>query len=265
MKNTPKSPLVLSIISTEGGSGKTTTAVNLAFQAWKTFGFKTLLIDLDSNRSLNHFLNANSHRSTKETAYCLFENDFSGELPLISVLDSDYNICLLPGHGDINPDLITTRRGKEKILKRSLPKSKNYEDFDLIILDNRGGIDSITTNSIAASTHLLLGSRVGIKSIDLAEALTEIIEINEELELDPEPDLLGIFLNDYQQSSKTHELIHKGTLEGLSIYEGLIVYPPIPYSGWIAQANATCRALGQVRPGDAINSIYKEIASSLVH
>lgn len=262
MKNASSHPLVLSVISTEGGSGKTTTAVNLAFQAWQK-GLKTLLVDLDSNCSLNHFLNTKSSRPAEKTSWCLFAEGFSGELPLISVLDSDSNVCLLPGHKSVGPDLIATRRGREKILKRALPKSQAYSEFDLIILDNRGGIDSITANSIAAATHLLLGSRIGVKSPDLADAIMEIVKINEELDLDPGPDLLGIFLNELE-SSKTHELVHKGTREGLAVFEGLVVYPPIPHSGWIAQANSTYKALGQVRSGDAINSIYKEIINNLV-
>lgn len=263
MKHASSRPLVLSIISIEGGAGKSTTAVNLAWQAWKMAGLKTLLIDLDSNCSLNYFLNTEEHRPLEKTVWSLFQEDFSGELPLISVFDSQAHVCLLPGHEVIDPDLITTRRSREKILKRALPKSQAYTEFDLIILDNRGGIDSIASNSIAAATHLLLGSRVGVKSPVLGKAISKIVKILYELELDPEPDLLGVYLNE-MEPSKTHEVVYEGTEKGLSAYEGLVIYPPIPHSGWIAQANTRKVPLGQIRPGDSINETYRQIITDLI-
>lgn len=263
MNTSPNSPLVLSIVSTEGGSGKSTTAVNIAWQAWNLKRLKVLLIDLDSNCSLNYFLGTKKHRSPEQTSWCLFQDDFTGELPLISVYESNSNICLLPGHKVVQPDLITTRISREKILKRTLPDSQAYSAFDLIILDNRGGIDPITHNAIAASTHLLIGSKVGVKSPDLAEAISDVSKVVRNLDLNPGPDLLGVFFSEMNQE-KTYQVVMQGAKQGLGIYEGLTIYPEIPRSTYLAQASLRNLPLSKVRSSHPINSTYQQIVNDLV-
>ena len=263
MKTNLNSPLVLSIVSTEGGAGKSTTAINVAWQGYIRKGWRVLLVDLDSNKSLNHFLGTKAVRSPNETSLCLFESGFSGALPIIPVFDSASNIYLLPGHETLQADLITTRMSREKILKKVLPQTQAYSEFDLIILDNRGGIDAITHNSIAAATHLLIGSKVGVKSPDLASAINSIAQVVRDLDLNPEPDLLGVFFSEMNTKSKTHQLISEGARKGLSKYEGLKIYPDIPSSVLLAQANARHLPLSKVRASSSINEVYQAIIEDL--
>ena len=263
--NNASSPLVLSVISTEGGSGKTTTTINLAWQAYCLKGWKVLIVDLDCNRSLDHFLGTQcpEGRPQEETSWCLFQDGFSGDLPLISVFDSDGQVSLLPCHGVVQPDLISSRIARERILKNNLPSISSYQDYDLIILDNRGGIDTITYNSIAASTHLLIGTKLGPKTETLTTAISELIANCNKLGLLPGPELMGIYFSEVDPYSTAMQIIKESADKALSIYEGLKRYKDIPFSRYITQAAARKLPLGKVRPSFKVNQIYAEMINDL--
>jgi cellulose biosynthesis protein BcsQ len=75
----PKRQIRLLIASNAGGSGKTTLAVHLAYEVGAK-GYKTTLVELDSNSSFRVFLGLNPPRDEDSIASVL-RKTFRGDYP----------------------------------------------------------------------------------------------------------------------------------------------------------------------------------------
>ena len=66
------------------------------------------------------------------------------------------------------------------------------------------------------------------------------------------------------ENDATNREILEGSKEGLSVYEGLKLYPEIHHTTHIARANARNLPLSKVHSNHRINRVYQEIVSDLV-
>lgn len=253
-------PPVLSVISPEGGSGKTCLVTNLAYLAWRFFGLRVLVIDLDQNLSLPMFTGVDEPPVAGETTLKIFDKNFAGDWPTISVFDSNGAVQITHGHADVTGELLNSRIGKETVLQRLLKKYPP-KNVDVVLLDTRGGFDTLTHNAIAASTHTILISKVGAKTLQLGSAIAKISDVIEELDLTPPPKLLGIVLNEREQLDTDAQII-----DGLNIglAEDIHIFPTIPRYGWFKRANSMGIPFTDLRPSDSINETFRSILNSFL-
>lgn len=150
-------PRILAIINQKGGTGKTTTSVNLAAGMARK-GFRVLLIDLDPQAHATYGLGLDVDDMEVPTLAQVFGDE---KLPLASVLldTSEPNLKLAPA--DIllarSATLLHVRPFKEMILQKAL---RTLPDFDYVVIDCQPTLDVLALNALVASDKILIPTQL---------------------------------------------------------------------------------------------------------
>jgi chromosome partitioning protein len=260
--------IIVSVLAKAGGVGKTSTAVNVAYELAASYGVKTALIALDSNCSLADFVQLSKRDEAGElidrvhSSAAIFDRGFQGDWPLQTTWAlKNLEVC------QCHPELagiaenLGQRRRADYILRDQLRKYPL--DHTVVLLDCPGTSDSrVVVNALAASTHVLIPLQLEVKIKTLTELVEWVDQTSEELELSPMPEILGLVPNRYNKRWKMHQ-DYLGQLPGVAESLDLNIYPPIPESAHIANACDAGLPLGQYRPGEACRKIYKQVARDL--
>jgi len=147
----------IAIINQKGGTGKTTTAVNLA-AGLARLDHKVLLIDLDPQAHATYGLGVDLDESELPTV-----SEVLGEenLPLMDILlpTCEENLKLAPS--DIRlartARLLDSRTFRESVLKKVIAK---VEGFDYIIIDCQPTLDVLSINALVCADKILIPTQL---------------------------------------------------------------------------------------------------------
>jgi chromosome partitioning protein len=147
----------IAIINQKGGTGKTTTAVNLA-AGLARLDHKVLLIDLDPQAHATYGLGVDLDESELPTI-----SEVLGEenLPLVDILldTTEENLKLAPS--DIRlartARLMDSRTFRESVLKKVIAK---VEGFDYIIIDCQPTLDVLSINALVSADKILIPTQL---------------------------------------------------------------------------------------------------------
>jgi chromosome partitioning protein len=175
---------IYAIINQKGGVGKSTIAVNFAFEL-ATKGKKTLLIDLDPQahsscifcRNVDKdFSVATLFREKKGSITPLIQSAYleSERFEFLDIVPSTIHLALVV-------EQAAGRLYKEKILKLALKEVGHI--YDYIVLDCPPNLGVLTINAIFAADTILIPTNYGKYSLDgIADLLHSIHEIKEDQE-----------------------------------------------------------------------------------
>jgi chromosome partitioning protein len=159
---------IITICNQKGGTGKTTSAINLAAYL-ALAGKKILLIDLDPQANATSGLGINKHDIKKSTYHVLLE-----ELDIKDILQSTTinNLLLAPSNLDLTGAEIELvgALGRENILKKSLLSAK--DNFDFIIIDSPPSLGLLTINALCAADSVLIPVQCEYYAL---EGLTQLV------------------------------------------------------------------------------------------
>jgi len=145
---------ILSIAIQKGGSGKTTTALNLA-AALQQLGQEVLLIDMDPQANLTQSLGIRVE--PEPNIYHLLKQAAMGQPPEVTnALLEVGELQLIPAALELaNAELeLVSVYGREKLLERILKSLQKA--FDYIIIDCPPAIGMLTVNALASSDYVLM-------------------------------------------------------------------------------------------------------------
>ena len=143
---------IITVCNQKGGTGKTTSAINIAvFLA--VAGKKIMLIDLDPQANATSGSGINKHNVVKSTYHVLLE-----ELDIKDVLVSTAvpNLLIAPSNLDLTGaevELVGSL-GREYRLKKALEKVK--PEFDFIIIDSPPSLGLLTINGLCAADSVII-------------------------------------------------------------------------------------------------------------
>jgi chromosome partitioning protein len=140
---------VLVVTNRKGGTGKTTTAVNLAAEL-AARGERVLLVDLDTQGHCALGLGIQVNKG-EPTVHSLFA---SGQALLPALRESPWeNLHLLPAdplfeHGSGSRD--------DSLLRRALDEEGLHQRYDVILLDTPPSLDMLLLNALHAADRVLV-------------------------------------------------------------------------------------------------------------
>jgi len=188
--------MIISIANQKGGVAKTTTALNLG-AGLNNEGYKTLLIDLDSQTDLTIGL------GIPETKYTI-NNVMQGKDINKAIIKLENGLSIIPASQDLKSTQINL--SKPDILLKALNSIKNKYDF--IIIDTNPGMTILTVNALLTSNMILIPITPEYFALRGLKDFTETIEhLNTRFDITPAK--IKILITNYDQ----RKLLHREAIE----------------------------------------------------
>jgi len=160
---------IVSVINQKGGTGKTTTTINLG-SALSKLGKKILLVDLDPQANLSYSLGIEEPEAT-------IADVFTGDKKLSQILIHQENLSIAPGTNDL-VDIevsLVNQEGREHFLKNLLTNTKGY---DYILIDCPPSLSLLTVNALAASDEVVIPLQMEVLTLQgLSQILATVAKI----------------------------------------------------------------------------------------
>ncbi len=183
---------VIAIVNQKGGVGKTTTSVNLAATIG-SFGYKTLLVDVDPQGNATSGLGVNK-REVKASTYNMIVGDSKAQDILIKtpfksldLLPSDMNLA--------GAELeLVDMKARDSRIKNALAPMK--EQYDFIVIDCPPSLGLLTVNVLCAADSVIVPIQCEYYALEGLSQLMNTIRQVKRL-YNPLIDLEGVLLTMY--------------------------------------------------------------------
>jgi chromosome partitioning protein len=159
--------MILSIVNHKGGTGKTTTTINLG-SALAESGYRVLLIDLDAQGSLTYSLGIDDRGLTIADA-------FHGDVAVHELLSEREGMhVLLAGAGLADVELAMAKADERfnhlSNLLQGLP------DYDFVLIDCPPSLSLLTLNALAASDYILVPMQMDVLALRGLGSMLETVK-----------------------------------------------------------------------------------------
>jgi chromosome partitioning protein len=196
---------IITICNQKGGTGKTTSAINIAAFLGLA-GKKVMLIDLDPQANATSGIGINKHNIQKSTYHVLLE-----EMEIKEILQPTAitNLYLAPSNLDLTGAEVELvgALGREYRLKRALQKEK--ENFDFILIDSPPSLGLLTINALCAADRVIIPVQCEYYALEGLTQLTNTVRLVKD-NLNPNLNIEGVLLTmaDYR-TNLTKEVIQE--------------------------------------------------------
>ena len=191
---------IVSIVNQKGGTGKTTTTINLG-SALSKMGKKVLLVDLDPQGNLSYSL------GVTEPEFSMVDV-FEGEKRLKDIIIKLENgVCIAAGHNDMaDIDIsLVNQNDRESLLKNYLNDMRG--SYDYILIDAPPSLSLLTINALNASDEVLIPLQLEVLTLQgLSQIISTIRKIK--LNFNPELTIKGIVFVMYDKRRKLSDEVY---------------------------------------------------------
>jgi len=209
--------LTISIAIQKGGSGKTTTALNLA-AALQRMGKEVLLIDLDPQANLTQSLGIADDSAL--SIYELLKQAATGELvDLENAIVQTSILPLIPANLELaSAELeLVSMYGREQLLNQIL--NQLGDTYDIVVIDCPPAVGMLTVNALAASNYVLMPLQAEFLPFKGVQRFVKNVQLIKR-QLNKKLEILGIVLTKFDEHKSMHRQIRKQLEE---LYPGMLL------------------------------------------
>jgi chromosome partitioning protein len=196
---------IITVCNQKGGTGKTTTAINLSTYL-ALAGKKVLLIDLDPQANATSGIGVNKHNIQKSTYHILLEELEPQEVIQATAIS---NLWIAPSNLDLTGAEVELvgALGRENRLKRALAKER--ANFDFIIIDSPPSLGLLTINALCCADSVLVPVQCEYYALEGLTQLNNTVKLVQD-NLNPALTIEGVLLTmaDYR-TNLTKEVIQE--------------------------------------------------------
>jgi chromosome partitioning protein len=218
--------MIITVTNQKGGTGKTTTSVNLAGYLGK-MGKRVLLVDLDPQG------NATSGMGMTGVTVGMYDFMMNDEYFQTTILRSDYrNVDIVPGTQDtagISVEIVNHPK-REFILSQKI--SVIAPQYDFVIIDSPPSLGLITLNGLVAADKVIIPVQCEYYALEGLGQLLETIQLVSK-SVKPNLRVLGALLT---MHDKRNRLSHMVIKEVRRYFPGYVFEAVIPRNVALSEA-----------------------------
>jgi len=249
-------PRIISIASQKGGTGKTTTALNLAV-CFTELEQRVLLIDIDPQANLSMGLNFDIYK-LDYTIYDVLLNPAQG-LELALIKTTIPKLDLVPSTLDLaGAELeLGGKLGREWLLKKAM--SQVTKEYDFILIDTPPSLGLYTQNALMASHEVLVPLQVHVYALRAIPQLQASIKLVQEY--NPVLHISGIVCTMYDSRNNLSKVVEETIRQEL---EELVFKTVIPFNISLAEAPAAGQPITVYAPHSTAAKAYRNLAKEML-
>ncbi|MBI2057549.1 MAG: ParA family protein [Candidatus Yanofskybacteria bacterium] len=247
---------IINIVNAKGGTGKTTTAVNLsAYLA--AMGKYVLLVDLDAQANATSGLGVKIDEDHPHIYHAIVNQE---PLPSIIKKTSLFGFDILPAGASLagaSVELVSVDN-RELCLKNSLNSVRT--NYDYIIIDSAPSLSLLTVNGLAAAEEIIIPVQCEYYALEGLGNLLKTIDLVRE-SLNPQLKVAGVLLTMYD---KRNRLARAVVREVQKNFPGKVFEAIIPRSISLAEAPSFGKTILQFDPDSKAGRAYRQLADEVI-
>jgi chromosome partitioning protein len=247
--------MIITITNQKGGTGKTTTSINLS--AWlANFGKKVLLVDLDPQANATSGLDVRVGKKCNLYDFLMSENVLEEV-----VCKSKYqNLYLIPGSSDVagaGVEMVNVPEREFVLRKKLLQLEKEY---DFVIVDSPPSLGILTLNGLVAADKVMIPVQCEYYALEGLGQLMETVSLIR-TNLREDLDVLGALLTMHDRRNR---LSYQVMMDVKKNFPGKVFETVIPRNVSLSEAPSFGKAIHDYALLSKGSFAYRQLAKEVI-